>query len=321
MNIIKLKDIVMPNECRFSQFFNEQLKGKYAYWVKMRYIFPMSSLSYRTYIQYEQLDNVYMLGPDILPHIDLYSEECSMYNFAQEYVDQDATELANAISDYRTANEYVADIDIDINKLRKFRSWLASEVLMLNTGVDGDYLDVLSPNVIHMLEYYKNNMYNDVVKQLMVFGKEDVFKLVSTDNGCSCCGNVSNLYKLSGVYSGCDALSIYTNNIHSLMVQTFEDANFWMQFNKDFIGVFKKYIDNIVKTGLVINNNESGQPVYISCNCNSSKINAANDILKNLSEALQYIIDDEVKGHVNFIHDALHNWAEQLYDYMSWEIK
>ena len=321
MNIIKLKDIVMPSDCRFSRFFNENLKGKYAYWVKMRFIFPMNSLDYKTYIQYEQLDNVYMLGPDILPHIDLYSEECCMYNFAQDYIDHDATELANAVSDFRTANDYVADADIDINKLRRFRSWLAAEILALNTSVDGSYLDVLPTGVIHMLEYYSNNCYNEVVKQLSIFGKEDLYKLAgNSEAGCGCCGNSTSLYKLSGIYSGCDALSVYTNNVHNLMVQTFENADFWSQFNKDFIKVFKKYIDNIIKTGLVITTDVKS-PIYVMCNCSTSKVNAANEILKNLSDALQYIIDDEIKGHVNFIHDALFNWADQLYDYMYWEIK
>ena len=104
------------------------------------------------------------------------------------------------------------------------------------------------------------------------------------------------------------------------MVQTFENVEFWKQFNKDFIAVFKKYIDNIIKTGLVINIPVK-DTVYIKCNCSTNSINASSELLKNLSEALQYIIDDEITGHINFIHDALYNWAEQLYDYMSWEIK
>lgn len=319
MNIIKLKDIVMPSECRFSPLFNERLKGKYAYWIKMRYIFPIDSLDYKTYIKYEQLDNVYMLGADILPHIDLYSEECSMYNFAQEYIDHDATELANAIADFRTANDYVADADIDINKLRRFRTWLADELLKFNTNVEGEYLNGLNNNQIHMLEYYKNGMYNDVCKQLSVFGKEKAFT-AHASTGCNCCANSVSLYKLSGDYSGCDALTIYVKNVHDLMVQTFEDVAFWQQYHKDFLAVFKKYIDNIIKTGLLINDGASSA-IYVKCNCNTSKVNVTNEILRNLSEALQYIIDDEVKGHINFIHDSLYNWAEQLYDHMSWEIK
>lgn len=318
MNIVKLKDIVMPSEYRMSRFFNENLKGKYAYWVKMRYIFPMNSLDYKTYIQYEQLDTVYMLGPDILPHIDLYSEECCMYDFAQEYIDHDATELANAVNDYHTANEYVADADIDITKLRKFRSWLANEILMFNTSVDGNYLDNLSVNQIHMLEYYKGGMYNEVVKQLTVFGSDNAFNIPASSTGCCSCNNVSGLYTLTNPYT-CNALDIYTKNIHNLMVQTFEVADFWMQFNKDFIRVFKKYIDNVIKTGMVINIQDT-PVIYTSCNCSNNAMNATNELLQNLSTALQYMIDDVVKQHSNFIHDALYNWAEQLYDKMSWEL-
>lgn len=319
MNIVKLKDIVMPPEFRLSKFFNENLKGKYAYWIQMRYIFPMNSLDYKTYIQYEQLDPVHFLGPDMLPHIDLYSEECCMFDFAQIYIDHDATELANAVNDYRTANEYVADFDIDINKLRNFRSWLANEILMFNTSVDGGYLDNLTVDQIHMLEYYKNDMYNDVVKYLNVFGVDGAFTLTALSNSSTCCCNntINTLALPNGLT--CNALGIYTTNIHALMVQTFSNVNFWLQFNKDFIAVFKKYIDNIIKTGLVIRKN-TNDTIYLVCNCHNNDINAANTLLQNLSDALQYIINDETTGHLNFIHDALYTWADQLYDNMSWKI-
>ena len=317
MNIIKLKDIILPDDCRFSKFFNKSLKGKYAYWVKMRYIFPLESLDYKTYIQYEQMDDVQFISTCTLPHIDLYSEECCMYDFAQVYIDQDATELANAIHDYKTANEYVADYDIDINKLRRFRSWLAGEILAFNTRIDGMYLDNLTDNQIHMLEYYKNDMYNEVVKQLNIFGTDNAFTLLSnTSSGCNCCNNTQYVLATSNT---CNGLDIYTKNIHSLMVQTFEDINFWMQFNTDFIGVFKKYIDNIIKTGLSVIK-PSSNILYSQCNCTGTN-STSNIVLKNLSESLQYIMNNEIQGHSNFIHDSLHNWADQLYDYMSWEIK
>lgn len=317
MNIVKFKDIVLTDACKFSKFFNENLKGKYAYWVKMRYIFPLNSLDYKTYIQYEQLDNVYMLDEKMLPHIDLYSEECCMFNFAQDYIDIDATELANNINDFRTANEYVADSDIDINKLRNFRAWLANEILLFNTSVDGSYLDNLTSNQIHMLEFYKNNMYNDIVKTLSIFGMENAFTTLKT-NTCGCCNSINTVNLTNTV--GCNSVDIYVNNIHNLMVQTFENIDFWMQFNKDFLSVFKKYIDNIIKTGLIINKQLSNE-LTLKCNCNDDKINAANNMLKKLSEALEYMINSDIKGHVNFIHDALYNWADQLYDKMSWDIK
>lgn len=319
MNIIKLKDIILPSECRFSKFFNENLKGKYAYWIQMRYIFPMDSLDYTSYIQYEQLDPIDFLKPTILPHIDLYSEECCMYNFSQKYIDCEATGIANDINEYKIANSHVTDADIDMLKLRNFRSWLATEILMLNTCVDGTYLDKLTENQIHMLEYYKNDMYNEVVKQLSIFGKENAFSITSNSKSCGCCStNLSGLYNSNGQFI-CDALTTYTKNLHKLMVQTFEDASFWMSLNTDFIEVFKKYIDNIIATGLIINTS-TDNVLYSTCNCNANT-NVSTTILKNLSDALQYIIDDNVTGHINFIHDALYNWAEQLYDKMSWNLK
>ena len=303
MNIVKLKDKVMPNECSFANFFNEKLKGKYAYWIQMRYIFPLDSMDYITYIKYEQLDDIDFLKPDILPHIDLYTEECCMYEFSYKYIDHNATSISNTIriNDYKIANNYVSDPDIDISDLRNFRSWLANELLLLNTAEDGTYLNNLTENQIHMLEYYKNDMYNDVVKQLNIFGKDNAFTITSANN-CGCCSiNTSGLYNLTNSYV-CNALDTYVKNLHILMVQTFEDINFWLCFNKEFISVFKKYIDNIIKTGLIINKPVNSN-LYIGCNCNSLK-DASNIILRNLSEALQYIIDDEYNNHINFITDS-----------------
>lgn len=319
MNIIKLNDIVMPSHCSFATFFNEELKGKYAYWIQMRYIFPLDSLNYRSYIQYEQLDPADFNNDNILPHIDMYSEECCMLCFAEKYIDCETTEFANTVQDFKTANEYVTDSDIDINKIRNFRTWLATEILKLNTSSEGEYLNGLTDNQIHMFEFYKNDMYNDVVKQLSVFGVENAFSLTSNASTCGCCQtNIASLYNVTGTV-GCNALDIYVKNLHNLMVQTFESVDFWLHFNKDFITVFKKYIDNIIKTGLIIAEPSKGV-LYALCNCNKSN-NVYDSMLKNLSEALQYIIDDEVKGHLNFIHDALYNWAENLYDRMSWNIK
>ena len=319
MNIIKLNDIVMPSDCSFATFFNEELKGKYAYWIQMRYIFPLNSLNYKTYIQYEQLEPADFLSDDIMPHIDMYSEECCMMCFTEKYIDCETTEFANAIHDFETANDYVTDSDIDITKLRNFRTWLATEILKYNTASDGTYLNGLTENQVHMLEFYKNDMYNDIVKQLNVFGVENAFSLVSNTTSCGCCqSNIAGLYNITGTV-GCNALDIYIKNLHNLMVQTFESVDFWLHFNKDFIAVLKKYIDNIIKTGLIIAEPNKGV-LYAICNCNNSN-NTYDTMLKNLSEALQYIINDEVRAHSNFIHTALYNWAEYLYDKMSWNIK
>lgn len=319
MNIVKLKDVLMPETSWMGEFFNRHLKGKYAYWVQMRYIFPLESLDYKTYIKFEQLDHVHFLGPDMLHHIDLYSDECCMYDFAQNYIDHTMTEEVNSIKEYASANDYVADFDIDLVKIRRFRSWLAEELLKFNTSLDGEYLNKYTSEQVHVLEYYKNGMYNDVVKYLSVFGNTET-TIGSLTNGCGCCNNnVSTLYNLN-VTGLCDAQKIYTDNMHKAMVLMFEDVNFWKQFNIDFIKVFKKYIDNVIKTGLSINNTVDILK-YSECNCSSQKTNNTNEkMLRNLSESLEFIINGDINGHLNFITDSLHNWAEYLYDYMSWQI-
>lgn len=319
MNIVKLKDILMPEEYRISELFNTQLKGKYAYWVQMRYIFPLDSLDYKTYIKYEQLDTVMMLGPTILPHIDLYDEECCMVDFVNVYIDITETERVNGINEFALSNEYVVDSDLDISKLRNFRTWLASELLFFNTGVNGQSLEKFTPDQIHMLEYYKNSLYNDIVKYLVIFGKEASIEW-SNKTSCGCCqGNDTiDISKLNNVYT-CDALNVYRKNLHALMVSTFQETEFWMQFDKKFILLFKQYIDNIIKIGLVVNN--TNKVIVATCDCMTTDNYSNKKLLRNLSTALQYIHDDNIIGHKNFIHDALYNWAEYLYEYMSWTIE
>lgn len=315
MNIIKLRDIVMPDEFRLSRFFNKNLKGKYAFWIQMRYIFPLESLDYKTYIQYEQLNAEDFLSENMLPHIDLYSEECCMFNFAQNYIDHEATENVNGINEYRIANEYVVDFNVDITHLRSFRTWLANEILLLNSSIDGVYNDNLSDNQIHMLEFYKNNMYNEIIKQLSIFGIDNNFKSVGNSTSCGCCSQNTMLDGLS-LITICKPIEIYTKNIHNLMVQTFEDVNFWLQFNIEFIKLFKLYIDNIIKAGFVISINDTNK-MYTQCDCGNTNFHTS--ILQNLSTSLGYIINDDVSNHRNFIHDSLYNWAETLYDYMYWK--
>lgn len=315
MNIVKLKDIVMPEEFRLSRFFNKNLKGKYAYWVQMRYIFPLESLDYRTYIQYEQLDAADFLGENILPHIDLYSEDCCMFDFAQNYIDHEETETVNGINEYRISNEYVVDYNVDITKLKQFRTWLANEILLLNSSIDGEYNTDLTSNQIHMLEFYQNDMYNEVIKQLSIFGVDNSFTALGTNSNCGCCSPNSNLLNIT-LPTTCKPIEIYTKNLHNLMVKTFEDTTFWLKFNVEFLKLFKLYIDNIIKAGFVITTNDIDK-MYVKCDCQSSNNHTA--ILQNLSTALEYMIDNNVVNHRNFIHDALYKWAENLYDYMYWK--
>ena len=188
--------------------------------------------------------------------------------------------------------------------------------MFLNTGINGHDLGMYTPEQKHVLKYYKNDMYNETVNVLSVFGKENITARVR-NTSCGCCNSINdNIYSLENK-SLCDALSIYRKNLHKLMVEMFSDVNFWSKLNRDFIGLFKKYIDNIIKVGFVIDN---ANKVIISCECSVYDNSNNEKLLKNLSIALGYIMDDDITGHKNFIYDALYNWAEYLYDYMSLKI-
>lgn len=321
MNIVKLRDRLMPNNYKMAELFNTRLKGKYAYWIQMRYIFPLDSLSYKEYIKYEQLDEIDFLSSDIIEHIDLYDEDCCMIDFVNAYVDICATEDANNIYNYIASNEYTTDSDVDIDMLRRFRAWLAEELLKLNSGIYLDHTGKYTDEQVHMLEYYKNNMYDDVVKYIDAFANKTAAIKNAIASNCGCCSSnaVSSLY--TNDITVCDPSSIYTASIHNFMVKTFEDPQFWISLNADFIKLFKKYIDNIIQVGFVINKPQTVSNSFVECNCSTANdYNSTSDILNKLSISLGYIIDNDTNGHLNYMHDAFYNWAEHLYEYMYWPI-
>ena len=37
------------------------------------------------------------------------------------------------------------------------------------------------------------------------------------------------------------------------------------------------------------------------------------------NKGIEYIIDDAIVGHKNFIYDALYDWSKNAYEYMNWK--
>ena len=54
MNIIKLKDVIMPDSMPQAEYFNKYLKGRYAYWVQMRYIVSFDHMRHEGYVACEE---------------------------------------------------------------------------------------------------------------------------------------------------------------------------------------------------------------------------------------------------------------------------
>lgn len=302
----------MPDKYSISDMFNTYLKDRYAFWVQMRYIVPLSEMTHSDYVDCEQNEKKI----EKFNHIDMYSTECCMIKFVEYYVDSEETDRINSISKYLINNDHITDSDITISDIKLFRRWLANSLINLNNITDDlDPSLKLDDKQLHVLDYYANDMYNDIVKYLSIFGSNTPY--LNIESSCGCCSQES-LNILTTPINTCDSLLVYRNNIYNSMVTMFSDVNFWLRWPKDFITMFKKYIDNIIKVNLKINNLKDPAVNIKDCVCNKEDDDANMRILNRLSISLGYILNNEYNSHKNYIHDALYDWSSILYEYMQW---
>lgn len=319
MNIIKLKDVIMPDSMPQAEYFNKYLKGRYAYWVQMRYIVSFDHMRHEGYVACEeditkllQREDGKYPKPYGAPCMDVYAKDVYLY------VDSNETDKCNNTVEFRMKNKYVTDENITLNELKTFRTWLASEILKMDqTELGEQKKSFLTDTDTHVMEYYAHNMYDNTVKILSEFGSVNVnYYKLSTDCGCSGSTDLNSLY--SNTLTTCDPLSIYRRNIYNRMLELFSSIDFWTQWPLEFIGVFKRYIDNIISTNLPLSNS-TYMNEYTDCVC-APKDNQTEfvRILNRLSLSLGYIQNNEINGHKNYIKDALRDWASQLYENMYW---
>lgn len=312
MNIIKLKDKVMPDSISGHDYFNKHLKGKYAYWVHMRYAVAFEHMESKAYVACENDINMLLPLPNGgfpepygVPCLDTHNDI-----ILTEYVDSDETDRINSITALVLKNEYTPDGDITVDELKLFRSWLAKQLLMMSENILLGSLDK------HVLEYYANDMYDNTIKVLSDFGTSKA-TIDKVNTACACHGsNLSTLYDLS--VNACNPIEVYKNNLYLKMVEMFSSYTFWTQWSHEFINEFKKYIDNIVKCNFPLSSTQWLQELA-DCGCrDKTEQDKYIEILKRLSTALGYIRDEKVIGNKNFINDALYDWASLLYEKMSW---
>lgn len=330
MNIIKLKDIIMPGSDQKSAFFNKYLKGKYAYWVQMRYIVPiglervddhMIGMEHEGYVACEeditkllQREDGSWPKPYGSENIDLYSDPEFM-----KFIDEIETDRINSTVEYRLKNKYSPDEDITIDELKQFRTWLAKELLLMDQNELGvQKYQHFTPSETHVLEYYAKNMYDNTIKILGEFGGQQVSFNEITQNKCGCnSSNLSSLY-INDI-NICDPISIYRKNIYNKMVEMFSNSIFWERWSKEFILEIKKYIDNIINMNFPLSNSHLGNS-FVDCGCLSTNDSQDNfiGILKRLSTSLDYMYNDKTNGHKNYINTSLNDWSSQLYENMQW---
>lgn len=313
MNIVKFRDIYLEtNDSSLItsdiENFNANLRGKYAYVVNWKWVVPMSKMSETEFVNASVLDS--SQGTEDIPN-NLIPFGAIQLDKISDYVDHSETEITNNVSRYLKLNEFVSDSDITIDDAKKFRQYLAEQLLAIKYEfVKGE---------TQMLNYYKDNMYDSVVDSLTIFTENNQVQLSYIGKKSCDCLTTKGLQGQVVVNGQCDPIYEYRRGVYSKMVELFSDYNYWIGLGGLCID-FKKYIDAIIKYNL---------PLFISSNINvfddctcASRTDSLQErginAMKNLSLALQYIIDSDVDGHKNFINEALSVFASQYYERMYW---
>ena len=318
MNIIKFNDIIADQSLIDADFFNENLRGKYAYWVHCKYVITLDSMDVNEVVELEKSsdeDIIDELLSESIKYVDLY-EGGGHWIYTEGYIDWTKTNKINSVDKYITYNSYVPDDDITLEELKKFRTWLATNLLLFDDWDD---------NEIHMLEYYKNGMTDDTIKWLTEFGNTE-YNIINTNTvsqsscGCNSGSNLSSLY--NETLFNCDPLSVYKSNIKLAMVKLFSDIDTWVGDDKvTFLEEIVKYLKGIIKANLPLVYTTSTLDIY-SCKCLSDANypqKQAQLILEDLINAFEWIINDDIKGHKNNIINSLMSWSSNLYEIMEWD--
>lgn len=305
MDIIKIKDVIMDNGSQeFATLFNTNFKNKYCYVINWNYIVPMDNLTNDDVISISQSDNISeVLESKHVPYIII-----STY---RDYIDWDVTKKINDVQFYRNLNSYTIDANITLEEIKKFRTWLAKTLFDVNGSA-------YSEDIKTMLKYYSLEMFDSTVNTLDImsaYGNEEIINLSNIKSSCTCSETYNKELRLST--NICNPLSLYKEQVYNLMVKTFSEVDFWIE-NSFILIDFKKYIDNIISYNLPLETDYI-HTTFCGCDCLNQSAQTENiQLLKNLSDSLEYIINGEQSSHKQFIYTSLNNWAQRLYEKMRW---
>jgi len=315
MNIVKFKDNITESE-----FFNDNLKGKYALAVNYIYVIPLGVHGLTDTVQHIiELERIQLGEMPTGKLIFEIGEETFQLTRNVDYVLFE--DYASYVEDFENLqkylylNEFVTDDDITLEELKRFRTWLAEVLCANDTWIDDWSKD--PDKLRYMLQYYIQEMYDQVIKSLMKFNSYVDINSISKQSGCGCANGSVNY--TADILSVCDPLLIYRHNMYKYMIEIFSDITYWLG-QVEICEEMKKYIDNIIKVGLPLAS-VSLYNNFADCTCVNIDVNeqvTMTNILKRLSQALGYIIEDNVSGNRNFISSAFLDWSTYLYEKMRW---
>lgn len=316
----------------FIEYFNTYLRNKYAYAIHWTLVMPMNDVLDDSLVP---VGNPFEDTPDVT-YVNVEKDPSiagALYHFddLKQWMDRvrTLTNLQNDFTKYDYLNKFTPDDDITIEELKVFRTWLAS-ILLANTPIieQWDNPEMLTA----MLTYYKQNMKDTTTDLLIEFSKymtssvlvagtgvQNVLNmaLLGLSSGCGCNGGVQGVGNVAAT-GACDPLQLYRNAMYNYMVETFSCIDYWSE-QVEICVEMKKYIEGILKVGLPLGS-KIVDP-YADCGCNTFGAESQvryKKMLEALIQALTYIIEGEISGHINYITTAFSNWATYLYEYMYW---
>jgi len=322
MNIIKFTDSVIEGR----EWYNSHLRGKYAYWVHCKYVVPLDSILQSIYISLEEETD-----ENIVLYLNTEGIEVITSDDDWVSIDRTATEAVNSIDIYRVANAFVAKDNIPLDDLKKFRTWLATNLLNYINAFKNmpEYAKYWDENVAHVLQYYVDGMLDDTVKWLNKFGGMSVNITNPSMTACGCeAGSGSNLSSLYGEkVITCDTVSIYKENIKQYMIQIFSNVSLWEDINtvdNKFLPEIIKYLNGIITENLPLVQSISTLSDTFSCKCLSTSGAGqiqAQAALQNVIGVFDLIINQSSSTTSTpkiSMSSILSIWASSLYENMEW---
>lgn len=300
MNIIKFVDYLSGDE-----FFDQTLKGKYAYVINWVWVRPMTE-DFGDY-DYRTLSVELQNNPQLAEEYGL----TKLADIADSRIDWVETARVNNTSKYLFSNKYTTTPDMDLATVKKFRTHLAQLLWDWNNLNTYSTFDEKTARMVH---YYAENMNDEVTKGLyaMLGSSYTPITINTTVNASTCgCGSTTT-QQITGT-GACDALTNYRTMMTYVMVETFRSLDFWIG-KEDICKEVVLYLQNIIATNLPL----TTQTDVIACNTINIDYQKQNQQrIQDAITAFEYIIDGNFVGNKNFISQALFAFA-QMYETLQW---
>lgn len=286
MNIVKIKDTVKPNDVLWNKFF----KGKYAFWIHMRYLVPLEHMSIGEYVKAEQSGCVQSEY-----HVDTLKHDVDLY------IDYSETERLFNVNKYLNINKFVPVGEITMDDIRNFRSWMAGVFYDLSSEATGQ----------HVWNFYKNSMWDEVCKWLCL--DIPTQQVQATLSGCGCNTSLHSLQ----VNGSCDPLLEYRRRMKATLVKMFT-LQFLTEQDPKVLNQIRLYIESILASNLVFGASKD----FKDCSCGTSQNELhLRALCERFAKTLSAIIDGSWKERINYHTDNTKNWIDQVYELMTWVTK